>query len=63
MRATHHDLYRVILDYACGGIVVVTNGRVTDAPPIYQWMIGKTFTSVKASVIKRGGQITKGDAK
>jgi hypothetical protein len=40
-------LYSVDTGYACGGIVV-EDGVVKEAAPIFKWMIGKTFGEVKA---------------
>lgn len=41
------SLYQVDTGYACAGVVVGTEGAVIDAAPIFRWMIGKQWASVK----------------
>ena len=40
------DLYQIDTGYACGGIVV-DNGIVTEAAPIFKWMLHKSFDEIK----------------
>ena len=50
-------LFQIDTGYACGGIVCNATGIVTDAPPIFRWMIGKHFRQIekwkKIKTIKR----------
>ena len=40
------EVFQVDTGYACAGVVVL-HGWVIDAAPIYRWMIGKSWASVK----------------
>lgn len=49
--------YRIVLDYAVGGIEV-RGGRVTEeVAPIFGWMIGKPATTVASWVKRKGGSM------
>lgn len=50
-------LWRVVLSYACFGIIV-EDGMVTDAAPIGRWMIGKPLGTVAAWVVGKRGTVT-----
>jgi hypothetical protein len=49
--------YRIVLDWAVGGIEV-RGGRVTDeVAPIFEWMKGKTALTVHRWVKGKGGSM------
>ena len=49
--------YRIVLDYACGGIEV-RDGKVTDeVAPIFGWMTGKPAPTVHRWVKGKGGSM------
>jgi hypothetical protein len=52
------DLYRIILPYACAGIIL-QNNVVTDTAPIFKWMKGKTLQEVENWVSNKKGTIQK----
>jgi hypothetical protein len=52
------ELYQIILSYACAGIII-KNGVVVRAAPIFHWMIGKNLNEVKTWVYKKNGVINK----
>ena len=39
-------LIQIDTDYACAG-VIVKNGRVVEAAPIFYWMVGKPWDKVR----------------
>jgi len=49
-------LFLVDLPYACFGIVV-HHGKVTLAPPIAAWMVGKDGRTVDSWIRRKGGTI------
>lgn len=60
-------LLQIDLPYACGGIVVEGKlekdedlgfMKVTEAAPIFKWMIGKDLTYVTQWVKSKGGKVT-----
>jgi len=51
-------LYRVILLYACYG-VIIKNEYIVEAPPIAKWMIGKHINYIRNWVINKGGTFQK----
>jgi hypothetical protein len=63
-------LLQIDIPYACGGIEVDYTGTgkhpneglsdaiITDAAPIFKWMIGKTLSSIVLWVNSKGGKVT-----
>lgn len=49
-------LLQIDLPYACAGIVV-KDGFVIEAAPIFKWMIGKSFEYISFWVHTKGGKI------
>jgi len=45
----------VNLPYACYGILT-TDGKVTFAPPIARWMVGRSETFIAAWIKRKGGR-------
>ena len=39
-------LIQIETNYACAGIVVNNQGKVTAAAPIFSWMVGKTIDEI-----------------
>jgi hypothetical protein len=40
------EMYRLETKYACGGLLV-SNGKVIDAAPIFRWAVGKDIDRVR----------------
>jgi len=51
-------LYRVVLSYACYG-VIIKNKCIVEAPPIAKWMIGEHINYIRNWVINKGGAFQK----
>ena len=49
-------LHRVVLPYACYG-VIVEDGIIVDAAPIARWAVGRTLESFELWVKRNGGKI------
>ena len=48
-------LIQIDLPYACFGIVV-RHGKVIDAAPIGNWMVGKLWKDIKPWIAKKNGK-------
>lgn len=57
---TKEILYRIILPYAkiCAGVIVV-NGMIVKAAPVFKWSIGKKIQNFILWVDKKDGVIKK----
>ena len=51
-------LYRIVLPYACGGLIVRDN-IIIDSAPIFKWMINKRLSEIKKWIIKKNGILEK----
>lgn len=51
-------IYRIILPYACYGIITV-DGIITLAPPIASWAVGKSITEFIKWIELKGGIVEK----
>jgi hypothetical protein len=51
-------LYSIDVDYACAGIIV-RDGTVIRAAPIFHWMRGKPLTEIIAWVESKHGKLEK----
>jgi len=49
-------IYRIVLSYACYGIIV-ENLIVIHAAPIARWMIGKNISFIEEWVAKKHGTV------
>jgi len=56
MSSTDDQLYRIVLSYACFGIVV-RNGTIIAAAPIAKWSVGKKLNTMVQYVRRKNGQI------
>ena len=45
----------ICLPYACGGVVLDKADRVTQAPPIFRWMVGKSLKEIERWVRSKKG--------
>ena len=53
-------IYRIVLSYAVYGIEVHA-GKVVDAAPMGEWMVGKNIEYIKRWVRRKGGTMEKVD--
>lgn len=54
--------YRIVTPFAVGG-VAVRCGRVMTTPPIFKWMIGKAWASVRLWIHGKGYEYSRLESK
>ena len=51
------QLWRIDVDYACGGVLVDAQGIVRVAAPLFHWMEGQRISAVRRWVLTKKGTL------